>query len=151
MNGDREPPSGVLEGRVVALDLGKARVGVAVSDELGILAHPRPALSGRDQSKLLKSLVSLVKEEGVQRFVVGFPLSMSGEVRLVAQRAARFCQKLAQQTGVEVELIDERLTTVQAERALRAAGHRREARKAKVDSAAAAVMLQQWLDARRGP
>jgi putative Holliday junction resolvase len=146
-----ESTAAVPLGRIVALDLGKARVGVAVSDELGLLAHPRPPLSGRDQPKLLEGLRAMAREDGVARFVVGFPLSMSGEAQGAAQRAARFCQKLAKTTGVEVELIDERFTTVQAERALREAGHGRAARKAKIDSAAAALMLQQWLDSRRGP
>jgi putative Holliday junction resolvase len=152
MDDDGDSPTSVPPAvrRVVALDLGKARVGVAMSDDLGLLAHPRPAFSGRDQPKLLASLRKLAHDEGVDLFVVGLPLSMSGRAGVVAERAVRFCEKLAKQTAVEVELVDERLTTVQAERALIEAGYRRDTRKTKIDSAAAALMLQQWLDARRG-
>lgn len=135
------------EGRVAAIDLGKARVGLAVSDELRMLAHPRPALDGSSQKAVVSALATLAKEEGLVRFLVGLPLAMSGEEGVAARRAARFCQKLADATGVEVELVDERLTTVQADRALREAGHRD--RKARIDGAAAALILQHWLDARR--
>lgn len=136
-------------GRVAAIDLGKTRVGVAVTDELGLLAHPRPPLSGKNEKKLLAALAALVTDEGVTRFVVGYPLSMSGREGVAAQRAARFCQRLADATGVEVELIDERLTSLQAERQLAEAGRTRTEVKARVDGEAAAIILQQWLDAHR--
>jgi putative Holliday junction resolvase len=137
--------------RVIALDLGKARVGVAVSDELGLLAHPRPPLAGRNQKRLLAALVELVAAEQASRFLVGLPLSMSGEHGVAAQRAARFCQHLAEATGLEVELIDERLTSVQAERRLAEAGASRRDIGARVDGEAAAIFLQQWLDQHRSP
>lgn len=141
------------DSRVAAIDLGKARIGVAISDELGALAHPRPALKRGKETKsdkaVLEALASLAREQGVVRFLVGLPLSMSGRQGAAARRAARFCQRLADATGVEVELIDERLTTVQAERELAATGFDREQIKSRVDSVAAAIMLQQWLDARR--
>lgn len=136
-------------GRVAAIDLGKTRVGIAVTDELGLLAHPRPPLSGKNEKKLLEALSRLVTEEGVSRFVVGYPLSMSGREGVAAQRAVRFCQRLANATGVDVELVDERLTSLQAERQLAEAGHTRNEVKARVDGEAAAIILQQWLDARR--
>jgi len=141
-------PEGPAGGRVAALDYGKARVGVAVSDELGMLAHPRPPLDGSDRKKLLAACAKLAKSEGVTRFLVGLPLSMSGEAGVVAKRAIRFCQQLADATGVEVELIDERLTSVQAERHLTDAGASKAEIKQRVDGAAAAIILQQWLDAR---
>ncbi len=136
--------------RVVAIDLGKARVGVAISDDLGLLAHPRPALDGRKRGKLLASFKRMVEQDDVGRFLVGLPLNMSGQAGTAAQRAVRFCQLLADTTGVEVELVDERLSTVQAERALRAAGSRGSEIQGKVDGAAAAILLQHWLDQRRG-
>ena len=134
---------------MIALDLGKARVGVAVSDELGMLAHPRPPLSGRNQKQLLAALGELAQAEQADRFLVGLPLSMSGEHGVAAQRAARFCQRLAEATGLEVETIDERLTSVQAERRLAEAGASRSDIGAHIDGEAAAILLQQWLDQRR--
>jgi putative holliday junction resolvase len=135
--------------RVAAIDLGKTRVGIAVADELGMLAHPRPPLSGRHDKKLMDALQAMVETEGITRFLVGYPLSMSGREGVAAKRAARFCQRLANATGVEIELIDERLTSLQAERLLADAGASRAEIKARVDGEAAAIMLQQWLDQRR--
>lgn len=134
-------------GRVAAIDLGKARVGLAVSDELRLLAHPRPALDGKSLNALVSALAAIAAEEGIVRFLVGLPLAMSGEEGVAARRARRFCQKLANATGVEIELVDERLSTVQASRALREAGGRRH--QERIDGAAAAVVLQQWLDRHR--
>ena len=146
-----EPPEEqpAAAGRVVALDYGKVRVGVAVSDELGMLAHPRPAFDGSDRKQLLAACAKLAKSEEVTRFLVGLPLSMSGDAGVVAKRAIRFCQQLADATGVEVELIDERLTSVQAERQLAEAGASKLEVKKRVDGAAAAIILQQWLDGQR--
>jgi putative Holliday junction resolvase len=135
--------------RVAAIDLGKTRVGIAVADELGMLAHPRPPLSGKNDKKLLEALCAMVEEEGVTRLLVGYPLSMSGREGVAAQRAARFCQRLADRTGVEVELVDERLTSLEAERRLAEAGASRADVKARVDGEAAAIILQQWLDAQQ--
>lgn len=134
--------------RVAAIDLGKTRVGVAISDELGLLAHPKPALSGKNDKRLLEALVELVQSHEIKRLLVGYPLSMDGREGVAAKRAARFCQRLANATGVEVELVDERLTSVEAERRLAEAGASRAKVKARVDGEAAAIMLQTWLDAR---
>lgn len=138
-------------GRVAAIDLGKARVGVAVSDELGLLAHEHGTLSGRNRRRLLAALRELTDRHSIVRFVVGWPLHMSGDAGAAAHRASRFAQQLADATGVEVELVDERWTSVQAERELRdgRAGPRRSRRS--VDERAAALILQQWLDGRRSP
>jgi putative Holliday junction resolvase len=136
--------------RVAAIDLGRVRVGIAVSDELGKMAHTRPALDGRNRPALIAALARLAKDEGVTRFLVGLPLDMSGRAGIAANRAARFCQQLANAAGVDVEMVDERLSSVQAERELSALGARREAISAKVDGVAAAIILQQWLDGQAG-
>jgi putative Holliday junction resolvase len=134
---------------VCAVDLGKARVGVAVSDELGVLAHPRAALDGSNRKALLGALKALADEEEVGRFLVGLPIEMSGGQGASAERALKFAQALAEATGREVELFDERLTTVEASRRLSEAGKRKKEQRGAIDSAAAAVMLQAWLDTRR--
>ena len=138
--------------RVAAIDLGKARVGVAVSDELGLLAHPRPLIDGKSRKALLGALVELAREEEITRFLVGLPLEMSGAEGSAARRAMTFAEELAQATGIEVELIDERLTTVEASRRLHAggvSGRRGKERIERIDGAAAAVMLQSFLDRRQ--
>jgi putative Holliday junction resolvase len=135
--------------RAAAIDLGKARVGVAVADELGLFAHPRPFLDGRNRRALLDALAALAREEGVTRFLVGAPLELTGREGPAARRAADFARALADATGVDVELIDERLSTIEAARRLREGGVSGRRARERVDGAAAAVLLQAWLDARR--
>jgi len=132
--------------RVAALDLGKVRVGLAVSDELGLMAHPRPALDGRDRRALYAALAEFAREETVELFLIGLPLDRDGEVGPAARRAQAFADQVRQATGCKVEPFDERLTTAQAMRRLREGGHDARRSRSKVDSAAACVMLQAWLD-----
>jgi putative Holliday junction resolvase len=141
------PPASVV--RVAAIDLGKARVGIAVSDDLGLLAHPRPFLDGKNRKPLVAALVAMVREEGIQKFLLGLPLEMTGEEGPAARRILSFAQELANASGVEIELVDERLTTVEAAQQLRASGISAREGKGLVDGVSAAVILQSWLDARR--
>lgn len=136
--------------RACALDLGKARVGLAIADELGLLAHVRPPLDGRDKKGLLAALIELVREEGIGLFIVGLPLDMSGEAGLMATKVQLLAQEIQTATGVPVELFDERWTTVEASRKLRQGGVDARRQKGLVDGVAAAVMLQSWLDRRAG-
>lgn len=138
-----------VAGRTCGLDLGAARVGVAVDDELGMLAHPRPTLDGRDRAGLVRALKELVREEGIERFVVGLPLDMKGGEGEAARRARDVAQLIADETGVDVELWDERMSTMQAQRALDASEVRGKKAKDSIDAAAAVVILQSWLDGHR--
>jgi putative holliday junction resolvase len=124
-------------------------VGVAIDDELGLLAHPRGVLDARDPPALLAALRSLADEEHVVRFVVGLPLDMSGGEGDAARHARSFAQRVADMTGREVELWDERLSTVQAHRALLASEVRGKKARARIDEAAACAILQAWIDAQR--
>ena len=136
-------------GRTCALDLGDARVGVAIDDELGFLAHPRGALDARNQRALLDALRKLADDQDVVHFVVGLPLDMRGGEGAAARKARAMAQRVADVTGRPVEMWDERLTTTQAKRELAASEVRgRKARK-RVDEAAACAILQSWLDARQ--
>ena len=135
-----------LRMRVAALDLGKVRVGLAVSDELGVIAHPRPPLAGGNQKKLLSELRLLARDEKIRRFLVGLPLNRQGEEGREAQRVRKFAQALADATGREIELVDERLSTVEATRRLREGGVSAKKGRQRVDGASAAVLLQAWLD-----
>lgn len=134
-------------GRILALDLGKARVGVALSDESRTLASPLPPLGGSDKKRLLAQVRALCEDRGVSRVLVGLPLDLSGARGPGAARAQEWAQLIADETGLEVELVDERLSTVEAGRRLDEAGHGRgRARRQVIDGAAAAVLLQAWLD-----
>jgi putative Holliday junction resolvase len=133
-------------GRTVALDLGGARVGVAIDDELGKMAHPRGVLDGKDRGRLMRALKDLARDEDVTRFVVGLPLDMKGGEGDAARKARAIAQEIADATGCEVELWDERLTTVQAARELRASELRGRKAKERIDEASACMILQAWLD-----
>jgi putative Holliday junction resolvase len=136
-------------GRTCALDLGKARIGVAIDDDLAMMAHPRGTLDPRDRKALLVELARLADEEKVVRFVVGLPLRLSGAEGPEAREARQIAQQIADATGRDVELWDERLTTVQAQRSLAASEVRGKKARAHIDEAAACAILQSWLDARR--
>lgn len=134
--------------RAAGIDLGSVRVGLAVADDLGVLAHPRPYLDGKDPGKLLGTLADLAKREAIDVFVVGLPRRLDGREGPEARRARKMAEDLRKRTGVEVVLWDEWLTTREAARGLREAGlDARRARK-RVDSEAAAILLQSWLDSR---
>ena len=124
--------------RVLALDHGSARCGVAVSDPTGTLATPLPAVERPETEPGLAALAELVTEHGAERVVVGLPRTMSGDEGPQAAAARSFAGRVARVVGVPVELHDERLTTVQAQRS---GGDSDE------DSRAAAHLLESWLAA----
>ncbi|HEY2407667.1 MAG TPA: Holliday junction resolvase RuvX [Polyangiaceae bacterium] len=135
--------------RAAAVDLGKVRVGLAVADELGLLAHPRHYLDGRDAKRLVHDLARLATAEGITLFLVGLPRSLNGSEGLAAKRARRFAAELAAVSTAQIELVDEWFSTREAHARLKEQGaSTREARE-RVDSAAAAVLLQSYLDGRR--
>ncbi len=132
--------------RVLAIDLGSVRVGIAISDELGLMAHPRPHLPGADWPTLLAALETLAREEGVGRFLVGLPRHLNGSEGRAARDARRFAAALTKRTKLPVILCDEWLSTRQAHAHLREAGNKQRDTRQRIDSAAAAVFLQSWLD-----
>jgi putative Holliday junction resolvase len=134
--------------RTLGLDLGAVRCGVAIDDELGKIAHPRPYAPAKDRKLLVEELVALAARENVGRFVLGLPLELSGREGRAAEKSRAFAQRLADASGLDVILWDERLTTVEAARALRDGGTDARGAKEIIDSAAAATILQGWLDAR---
>jgi putative Holliday junction resolvase len=135
-------------GRTCGIDPGKVRVGLAIDDELGLLAHPRGTLDAGDSAELLRRLVAWAREENVTRFVVGLPVGLRGDEGGAARSARAFAQRVADATGLPVELWDERLSTAQAYRALAEGGVRGRKARARVDETAACTILQSWMDAR---
>jgi len=133
--------------RVLGIDLGSKRIGVAVSDRSGTIASPLTVvLRGRRRADDHARLRALVIEEEAERVVVGLPLSLDGSIGPAAAGAMAEAEELASVVGVPVETFDERLTTVSADRALMEFKMRAQARRRVVDKVAAAVMLQTWLD-----
>jgi putative Holliday junction resolvase len=135
---------------VLGIDLGTKRIGVALSDSGGSLATPYEVVhrSG-DRDRDHRRIAELAEECGAEALVVGLPLSLDGSDGPAATQARREAAELGRDTGLPVELWDERLTTVTADRDLMALDMRAGARRRVVDMVAAAVMLQGWLDHRR--
>ncbi len=134
------------EPRLLALDPGERRTGVAVSDELGLYAHARPALIARTREELVNAVARLVESEAVDGVVVGLPLSLSGADSRQTASVRDLVVLLRGRLKVPVTEWDERFSSVQAARAVRGASRRR---LGELDSAAAAVVLQSVLDSRR--
>lgn len=132
--------------RVLGLDLGEARVGLAVSDDLRMYAHPRGTLPLKPWPAFVLAITELIAQENVRRIVVGFPLDMKGGEGDRARRTRDLAQRLADATQVQVELWDERLSTVQATRALHASEVHGRKIKAHVDEASAVMILQAYLE-----
>ena len=137
--------------RIVGLDLGSRRIGVAVSDPTGTIASPHGVVErSGDHAADHAALARLVADVGASRVVVGLPLSLSGAMGRAAREVTEEAEALAKVVGVPVETFDERLTTATAERSLGELGLRGPARRRVVDKVAAAVILQTWLDGGRG-
>jgi putative Holliday junction resolvase len=135
--------------RLIGLDVGEARIGVAVSDPAGILAFARKVLSRRPETQALEAIAQLVEEEEAQAIIVGLPRSLSGGLHGQAALVQAFAELLRKHVPVPIHLWDERLSTVAAEREMRSAGAKRERRKTMIDAVAAAIILQSYLDAQR--
>jgi putative Holliday junction resolvase len=135
--------------RVIGVDLGTRRVGVAVSDTTGVIASPHEVIvrSG-DLAADRRKLAEIVADVEAELVVVGLPLSMDGSVGPAAKAAIEEAEELAAVLPVPVVTFDERLTTVSADRSMMAAKMKADARRRVVDKVAAAVMLQAWLDSR---
>ncbi len=135
--------------RLLALDLGDARIGVALSDESETLASGLPTIRSVGPRKDAHAVAQLVREHEVGEVVVGMPYRLDGSVGPAGEQAAAFAERLRRSLRVPVVLRDERLTSVEADERLAAAGIRRRDRRERIDRAAAALLLQEYLDERR--
>ncbi|GEJ58005.1 Holliday junction resolvase RuvX [Anaeromyxobacter diazotrophicus] len=136
--------------RYLGLDLGRARIGLALADDVLGTARPLETVARRGEAADLARLRRVVAEWEVTRAVVGLPLNMDGTEGGSARLARAFAAKLADELGLAVELFDERLSTFEASVRLRERGLSARAQRSVIDAEAAAVILQTWLDARTG-
>lgn len=138
------------ERRIMGLDIGERRIGVALSDAEGRLASPLTTINARPVARSVERIARLVAEHAVSELVVGLPLTLRGEVGPQAQTVQQFARQLEERLGLPVHLFDERLTTAAADQLLRETGLKPEKRKQQIDQVAAAIILQDFLDQRRG-
>ncbi|OFW79040.1 MAG: Holliday junction DNA helicase RuvA [Alicyclobacillus sp. RIFOXYA1_FULL_53_8] len=132
--------------RILSVDYGLARIGLALSDPTGFLAQGLSVLKRKSDEIAVGQIADLVREREVDRVVVGLPLNMNGSTGERALQCQAFAELLRNQVGVEVVMYDERLTTVAAERILIEADMRRKNRKQVIDAVAATILLQSYLD-----
>ena len=135
--------------RIMAIDYGDARTGVALSDATGFLAGRTFLIKSRKEDVVLEELTALARREGAQELVMGYPRNMDGTLGPRAEKYAALAQRLEEATGLPVQLWDERRTTVDAHRILGDHGIRAKNRKDKVDAVAAALILEGYLDWKR--
>jgi putative holliday junction resolvase len=134
------------KGRILALDLGKKRIGMALSDPMGITAQGLPTLQRTNIREDLATLARLVEEREVVLILMGHPLHMSGAESRQAEYTRDFASRLAKRTGCGIKFWDERLTSVEAERVLKLSGISIEKRARAIDKLAAMILLESYLD-----
>jgi len=139
-----------MPSRVVAVDLGTRRIGVAVTDGLGLTAQPHATIARHGGQRDLDAIAAVVRQFDAERLVVGLPLGPEGEVGRAARSVQTFVERLRAVVSVPIELVDESFTTVEAEEVLLRADLSRARRKQVVDRVAEAVILRRWLDAKAG-
>ena len=132
--------------RVLGIDLGDARTGLAVSDELRMLAHPLETIESNSIETVARRIRTITSEKDIECVVVGLPRNMDGSLGKSAEQAERFAEKLTGMINCQVVTWDERLSTVAADRALQAAGKKTRQTKNIRDQVAAQIILQSYLD-----
>jgi putative Holliday junction resolvase len=133
--------------RILGIDHGTKRIGLAISDELGVIAQPLEFVPAEPFVKFLARLKEIIREKEVELLLVGMPRNMDGSYGPAALKVQEFVAVLGDTVGIPIKLWDERLTSAQANRFLIQANVRRDKRKEKVDKTAAAILLQSYLDA----
>ena len=132
--------------RVLGIDLGEVRIGLAISDELGMLAHPLETVRVRDTPDVSAYIAAIAKRDEVNVIVVGLPRNMDGSYGPAAEKARKFAEQLRARTTAEIKLWDERLTSVAAQKALHEAGLNTKKSRPILDQVAAHLILQGYLD-----
>lgn len=136
--------------RIMAIDLGLVRTGIALSDVNGVLATPKCVFSDYGRTRLTKAVLEIVKEENVGKIIIGYPIRTDGKESEMSKKAISFATFLSKRTEVPVELLNEAYTTVIASKKLHDINIKAKDQREKIDMAAAAVLLQDYLDSNGG-
>jgi len=135
------------EKRILGIDYGRKRIGLSISDPLGIIATPVDTVN---RKKVIERIQEILVEFKLKKIIIGYPLRSDGEKGRSTEEVEKFAQLIEKTFGIEIELWDERYSTIEAERIMRDAGKSSSREKRKVDMIAAAVILQSYLDERGG-
>ncbi len=134
----------ITSNKALGIDLGEARIGLAISDDLGMMAHPLETVPAKE--KPLERIIELINQHKVQTVVLGLPRNMDGTYGAAADKIRAFQEKLKAAVSCKIILWDERLTTVAAQKSLHEAGRNVKKSRAVIDQVAAQMILQGWLD-----
>jgi len=132
--------------RILGIDMGDARIGLALSDELGMLAHPLETVTVKEHADPAAYIAKIVEREKIETVVLGMPRNMNGTYGPAAEKAKAFAEQLKAKTGFAVKFWDERLTTVAAQKSLHESGRNVKQGRAVIDQVAAQMILQGYLD-----
>ncbi|MGL5693447.1 MAG: Holliday junction resolvase RuvX [Peptostreptococcaceae bacterium] len=138
----------MLDGRIMGLDIGDKTIGVAVCDLMGITAQGVKTVRRVGKKKDIEELKAIIKERQVNKIVSGLPKNMNGTIGPQGEKVIKFCELIKEETGLEIEFWDERLSTVAAERSLIEGDVSRQKRKKVIDMLAAVIILQGYLDSK---
>jgi len=144
-----EADPGATPGRILAVDYGRKRIGLALSDELGFTAQPLLTLERSNRRDDMRRLRDICRQHGVARILVGHPLHMTGAAGEMADEAAQFAARLKKEIGIAVELVDERLTSWEADQLMAETKSSSRKKRTHLDDVAAALLLREYLDRRR--
>jgi putative holliday junction resolvase len=136
--------------RVLAIDYGRKRIGLALSDELQLTAQPLAVMKRANRREDLRRLRDICRKQGVARILVGHPLHITGAAGEMADEAARFAARLRKELGIEVDLVDERLTSWEAAQMIAESGSSNRRKQESLDDVAAAIFLREYLERNRG-
>lgn len=132
--------------RVLGLDVGDVWIGVAISDALMLTAQPLMTIKRESNKSVYDKIHDIIKENNIEKTVVGLPKNMNNTIGPQSEKVMKFAEKLKNKFGIEIEYVDERMTTLMAEQVLIAGSVRRENRKKYIDKIAATYILQSYLD-----
>ena len=135
--------------KILGVDYGDTRTGIAVCDKNEILASPLVTIEEKYEPKLIEKILAITAQEKIELIVLGKPVNMDGSEGFRAQKCTEFAQKLALSSGIKVELIDERMTTMIAAKSLNFTNTRGKKRKNVIDAVSAQIILQDYIDARK--
>jgi putative Holliday junction resolvase len=133
-------------GRILSLDYGQRRIGIAISDPLGVTAQPFDTWDGLEFNQIVEKIGLLITQLGIEKIIIGLPLTMKGEKGLSVKKVEQFAKRLKRSIAIPVILWDERLTSIQAKRILHQAEEKPSRRKGKVDLVASVLLLQNYLE-----
>jgi putative holliday junction resolvase len=149
--GEISATAGPKPRRILAVDYGRKRIGLALSDELGLTAQPLAVLVHTNRQNTLRRLREICREHRVAHIIIGHPLHMTGEAGDMADEAARFAARLEKEIGIAAELVDERLTSWEAEQTMAETRSSSRRKRGPLDDVAAAILLREYLERKRGP